>query len=276
MAVETASRDRLPEYDKPPVTEVVLGVQFRELEGLRTAHTGLYWQTIRKDYPQILDQVPLSPVLELFDEPVPPGPSVRFAPLPPLRRCWFLDASGNRLVQVQPERFLHNWRKVTGSEEYPRYSSIGKEFERLWRGFLDFVKTEKIGDVVPNQWEMTYVNHIYQGEDWETLADLPKLFACWSGSTSSGYLEVPETTDVRLSFVFPKEHGRLHARWNVRFQPAENRKLLRLEMTARGKLDSAEPEDLLRCLDMGHRWIVLGFTDLTTDTAHKLWRRTDA
>lgn len=268
-------KDRLPEYKNPPVNEVVLGVQFDELQSFQMAHVGLYWQTIKTDYPRIEDRAPISSAFEFFGEPVAFQPGIQVGQLPPLRRCWFLDKPKNRLVQIQPERFLHNWRKVTGAEEYPRYSSIKKSFEQLWQGFLDFAKNEKVGDIAPNQWEITYVNHIYHGEGWDTLADLPKLFAYWSGSTSVGYLKAPETSAVSLSFAFPDQHGRLHVRLDLRFQRPDNRKLLRLELTARGKLDSDDPNELFRCLDVGHEWIVWGFTDLTTEHAHKLWGRYD-
>jgi uncharacterized protein (TIGR04255 family) len=275
MGSEPVSKDRLPEYRKPPVNEVVLGVQFGELAALQTAHTGLYWQTIRAKYPKIIDQAPLSPAFELFGEPAVGGPGVRLERLPPLRRCWFLDEPENQLVQLQPERFLHNWRKVVGTEEYPRYARIRKEFERLWRGFLEFAAAERVGDIVPNQWDVTYVNHIYQGEGWDTLADLNKVLSCWSGSNTVDYLPTPETTAVVLSFAFPEEHGRLHVRLDLRLHRPDNRKLLRLELTARGKLDSDDPQELLECLDAGHRWIVWGFTDLTTEYAHELWERCD-
>ncbi|MBN1918452.1 MAG: TIGR04255 family protein [Verrucomicrobia bacterium] len=268
-------RGRLPEYRRPPVNEVVLGVQFGELTDFQTVHSGLYWQTIRAQYPKLQERAPLSTAFEFFGDPVRLEHGVHVEQVPPLRRCWFLDESENRLVQLQPERFLHNWRKVTGEEEYPRYSSIKKSFEQLWQGFLGFVQTNEIGKIAPNQWEVTYVNHVYRGEGWDTLADLSDILACWSGASSAGYLPTPETNAVALSYAFPEQHGRLHVHLDLRFQRPGNKKLLRLELTARGKLDSDDPSDLHRCLDVGHEWIVWGFTDLTTGKAHKLWGRCD-
>ncbi len=267
---------RLPEYGKPPVNEVVIGVQFAAIEGFLSVHPGLFWGRIKHEYPNFIDRPPLLPVFEFFGEEAPSMPQVEVVDAPPLRRCWFLNSPEDRLVQLQPERFLHNWRKVKGTEEYPRYEQIRQEFESLWKDFLAFIEEEKkLGKVVPNQWEVTYVNHIYQGEGWDTLRDLPRLFRPWSGQTTECYLQPPETAEFKLSYAFPENHGRLHVRLDLRFRRPDNRKLLRLELTARGKLASAEVDDLLQGLDLGREWIVRGFTDLTTPEAHKLWERTD-
>ncbi len=116
----TGKKGKFPEYDNPPVTEVVIGVQFKALQAFTAVHPGIYWQKVRNSYPKVNIQPPLSPVLELFGDEKPKM-EAQLSPIPPLPRCWFLDDSQNRLVQIQPDRFLHNWKKVTGQEEYPRY-----------------------------------------------------------------------------------------------------------------------------------------------------------
>ena len=59
--------------------------------------------------------------------------------LPPLPRCWFLNDTETRLIQLQADRFIHNWRKVTGKEEYPRYEAIRDEFIDRWDEFCMFL-----------------------------------------------------------------------------------------------------------------------------------------
>ena len=49
----------LPAFDRPPVTEVAIGVQFGTIQELRQPHFGLFWSRIRADYPQVQDQPPL-------------------------------------------------------------------------------------------------------------------------------------------------------------------------------------------------------------------------
>ena len=46
-----------------------------------------------------------------------------------------------------------------------------------------------------------------------------------------------------------------------------------LKLTARGEAESADFNSALGFFDVAHRWIVEGFTEITTSEAHKIWRR---
>lgn len=48
----------LPDYDNPPVNEVVIGIQFDQL-AITGAHIGLFWEELRDEFPKPLEQ-PLS------------------------------------------------------------------------------------------------------------------------------------------------------------------------------------------------------------------------
>jgi uncharacterized protein (TIGR04255 family) len=267
------AKEPFPYYTKPPVNEVVIGVQFDTLEKFTAVYPGLYWQRIKDRYPQSSVHSPIATLIETFENL--PDPHVQqhlqLSSTPPLPRCWFLDSAGNQLVQLQPERFLHNWRKVTGEEVYPRYNNILPEFEKLWKDFLDFAASENLGEVKPNQWEVTYVNHIYQGEGWNTLEDANKLFPAWSSESSQDYLPQPERINLDLTYAFPDDLARLHISLTPAYTRKDNRMLLRLNLTARGRLESTDHQSLLRCLGLGHEWIVRGFTDFTSPEAHALW-----
>jgi hypothetical protein len=58
-------------------------------------------------------------------------------------------------------------------------------------------------------------------------------------------------------------------------QPAIRRtdakEILQLNLTARGKPESSTLQHLLDWLDLGHEWIVNGFTDFTTKAMHDHW-----
>jgi len=271
----TRKKRNLPEYDNPPVNEVVIGVQFDTLEQFTAVHAGLYWQSIRSTYPKLDIQPPLSPVFELFDEK---KPEIRgkFSPIPPPPRFWFLDDTQNRLVQMQPDRYIHNWRKVTGAEEYPRYETIHKEFQQLWTSFCKFVEAENLGQIKANQWEVTYVNYLYQESGWASMDDLANLFPCWSGKSSEGYLPIPENITIDATYAFPEKFGRLHISLQPSVKMPDGTPLLRLTLTARGRLESSDIKIILKSLDLGHEWIVWGFTDFTTTKAHKIWKRKEA
>ena len=270
----TQKPTNLPEYGNPPVTEVVIGIQFDTIDAFTVVHPGLYWQSIRDRYPKVNIQPPLSSVLEIFGDQKPIiEAKIQLSPIPPLPRCWFLDDSQNRLVQLQPDRLLHNWKKVTGQEEYPRYETIREEFKKLWNDFSKFMEFEKLGQLKTNQWEITYVNYINQNDGWTTMHDLSNLFHCWSGKSSEDYLPVPENVTFNVTYAFPEKFGRLHISLEPRIKKPEGFPLLRFTLTARGRLESSDTDIIFNSLDLGHEWIVRGFTDFTTSQAHRIWKR---
>src|SRR6266478_4823403 len=112
----------LPEFERPPVNEVVCGVMFKSLEQLLTPYLGLLWESY-KEYPTCQETPPLIPIVETFGE----GHSrnkPEFAEIPPLQRVWFVHKNGNGIIQVQRDRFLHNWRKLKLEDTYPRYGQV--------------------------------------------------------------------------------------------------------------------------------------------------------
>src|SRR5690349_12727580 len=112
MATE---RQSLPSFADPPVVETVLEVDFAPLVGWGVPHFGLFWAQIRDDYPQFeLQPALLTPAEGTSEEDkLIRTIMVDLARQPPLR-VWFLEKLGSRLLQVQHDRFIHNWRKVVG------------------------------------------------------------------------------------------------------------------------------------------------------------------
>src|SRR4051794_29636475 len=112
---------KLPEYDNPPLNEVVIGVQFESLKKFTASHLGLFWSRIRTEYPKSEDNHPLLHQKELFD-PTPSSANdqqflIATGKVP---RSWFLSTDGRQLIQLQHDQFLRNWRKLTPDDEYPR------------------------------------------------------------------------------------------------------------------------------------------------------------
>jgi uncharacterized protein (TIGR04255 family) len=276
MALTTApASSPLPEFDNPPVSEVAISVEFDPLEGWSSPHAGLYWGSIRTDYPHTEVQPPLPSQIEKFGEEFAQTPMLRVETVnPEIMRFWFLADPPTRLVQVQRDHFIINWRKVRGDERYPRYEAeMRPRFEREWTQFQDFVKEQRIGSINVQQCEITYVNDIPRGEGWDSASDSLSLFSPWWGSGSDSFLPVPETEVVGGSFRIPDDRGRLHfVTQHVRRQ-IDQREVIQLRLTARGRPDSSDDSSVLRWMDLGREWIVRGFTDLTTPRAHALWKR---
>lgn len=266
--------DSLPDYNKPPVVEVAMGVQFAPLKGLSVAHIGLYWNTIRATFARCQEQPPFPHIIEELGMPqMPSPPKLRLSGKPDMPRVWFLNDSGNKLVQVQRDRFVHNWRKMSPAEAYPRYPNVKSDFEKYWMGFCNFLQTETLPRPEVDQLELVYVNHARQGEGWESLADTEKLFTIFKWRTRTGFLPSPENVRWSMKYLLPHNAGRLHVdAMPVRIQDDKSL-VMSLSLAVRGK--PAEPTDagITAWFDVAREWIVKGFADLADTETDTLWEK---
>lgn len=265
----------LPEFNEPPVIETVLSVQFVPLQNFSILHYGMYWAKIRADYPEFSIQPPIAHIIEQFEEEqkqVSPQIGFEFIAAPEVR-YWFIDPPKNRLIQVQKDRFIHNWRKLKDDDIYPRYDHLKPKFKEEWQRFCQYLEDEKIGIPDVNQCEVTYINHIEVGKGWKSLGDVDKVFSYWTGKASEAFLPKPEKVDLNVRYVMPEKKGRLHIVMRPAIRPQDAKEILSLELTARGRPNSSRLEDILEWFDLGHECIVRGFTDFTTKEMHKIWGR---
>lgn len=265
----------LPEFDAPPVTETLLGVQFNRLENWGVPHFGLFWKLVHEEYPKFEVQPPLTQEIERFGPEDMRFPSRLVLRQEPPVRCWFLNEPGGRLLQLQNGHFIHNWRRMDESDTYPRYDqTIRPAFESEWRRFCEFLGTAQIAEPKITQCEVTYVNHIAHGDGWECPADLPNVFPCWSGGSSGSFLPTPETVVLNANYVLPNQQGRLHISMEPVIRASDAKEILQLTLRVRGRPDSSHLADVLKWFDLGREWVVRGFTDFTSSDMHKLWKRT--
>lgn len=266
----------LPRFDAPPVIEVALSVMFETPKGLKIAHFGMFWNRIRSDFPQVNEQPALDLPRELAREPRHRGEAtLRFEPMttPPLR-LWFLNKEGTELLQLQHDRFARNWRRAGTTSPYPSYDNIRAPFERDLRGFETFIREEGLGSLTPVQCEVTYVNHIAAGNLWMSHGQADRVFSNWKLAASGSFL--PEPEDVNFNARYPiVVAGEFAGRLHVSVQPAYSGEdpLFVSTLTARGNPLGPGLDGALRFLDLGHEWIVQGFTDSTTPAMHQQWSR---
>ena len=263
----------LPEYDNPPINEVVCGIQFKRLNDLLNPYLGLLWEKYKPEYSRCQEVAPLMPMIESFD--IPTAQRLELLGEPPLPRTWFVHSNENSIIQVQRDRFLHNWREIRTDDSYPRYFTIIDSFREHLSKFITFLDEYNLGVVEPVQYELTYVNIILQGEGWETFSDVGKVFSNFTWSTSeSDFLPLPESMNWNTSFLLPKYAGRLHTKIQSGIRRSDDRPLFRFELTARGIGEYKTTETMSRWFDLAHEAIVRGFTELTDFQIQKtLWRR---
>src|SRR4051812_26322819 len=99
-------QSHLHSYDKPPVVETVMGIQFEPVPGFTNGHLGLFWARLggRKGWPTAKDVPPLVQEFERF------GDEQEWAPLEtikfglsgvPTSRLQLRNSSGDRMLQIQ-------------------------------------------------------------------------------------------------------------------------------------------------------------------------------
>ncbi len=223
------------DYERPPVVETVLGIQFDALSTLNSGHLGAFWKTLSTEWSAAGDAPALEPQMENFaDSPNWGVMAIQFKLSRDVtNRLQIRNADGDRMIQVQNGRLHLNWLGHGGAE-YPRYRQMRSEFEQILRHWQSFVRDEGIGELKMNQWEVTYINRIEQSTVWFNPAD-------WSFFR-------PLAPEVHLSTVtlesfggewhyeIPPQRGRLHVQFqHVRQNEAATPEavVLRLQLAVR-------------------------------------------
>ena len=271
--MKNKAAQNLPDYENPPIKEVLCGILFKPIEEMLAPHFGLLWEKFKPEFPNCQEVAPLFPQIEF--QKVSPKPDFELLNKPPLPRIWFIESTENGIIQVQRDRFLYNWRKLHPKDEYPHYHSILRKFQKYLSVFKAFLDKNKLGTLEPLQYEMTYLNHILQGNGWETDKDIGKIFTDFSWQADKQrFLPIPEDINWRASFLLPDGLGRLRLRIQKAQRHEDKHPLILFELIVRGIGKDKSPEAMLAWFDLAHEWIVSGFADLTGPEIQKsIWRR---
>jgi len=216
----------LPDFERPPVCEVALSVQFPRLEDVTNVNLIQLWAEVFRDrFPETEEKPPLNPLVERFGPPAPTELSFQVEAGPPVARYWFKSPDGTELVQVQRDRFIRNWRRLQTGMPYPRFDTLRDRFAEDLRSFIDFVDNKGMGEVEPNQCEVTYVNDIFADEGWDEFGDLENVVTVWRSNYSDDFLTKPEEARFATSFLIPGEDGhpagRLHVSLEPKYKPSK-------------------------------------------------------
>jgi uncharacterized protein (TIGR04255 family) len=275
------ANEALPSFDRPPVVEVVASVQFDSPKGFNAAHFGLLWNQFRDKFPYVEQKAPLPQIVERLG--VSPQPvQVEFVAEPPLPRVWFVSQSGDELIQIQPDRFVRNWRAVPQlGNTYPRYQDrIRPHFEADYATFASFLGGEDLNSVEANQCELTYINHIVPNEYWSSHRDLAAVVRCLPADFCKLVNYPTEAVNMASAHILNDDSGKFLGRLHIKVQSAfrEPQKATEkqipvfvLTLTARGRPTDTGVEGVMGFLDIGHKAIVNSFDQVTTTEMHKVW-----
>jgi uncharacterized protein (TIGR04255 family) len=265
----------LPDYERPPIVEMVLGVQFAELPGFTTVHAGLLWEEkFRAAYPRFSEQAPLEPSFEVFGSQQRPRFEIK--QVPGLRpRLWLVNEMDDELVQIQANRFIRNWKGE--GLNYPRYEKLREGLFSDLQEFVSFLKQWSLGTIQPNQCEITYVNRLrLEGYDLRVNPGVALRFfhpeALRPGDKGER-LPDPEGCNFSARYVLKGPNGEPCGRLHVTVQPWQREPDLRLDLMVRGAPASPDLKAVADFFDEGRTSIVNGFTEITTERMHHEWGR---
>lgn len=264
----------LPVFGEPPVAEVALAVHIEQTESFTTAHCGAFWAEFLRDRYPLVRTHPAAPAsLEGFDDEGRPSIS------PPMFfgfggsdvRFWFVNEDQTRLIQMQSDRIILNWRKLdTGV--YPHYDALREELVTLldlWATFLE-------RSVAPNvtQTEVTYVNQVpADGEIFDNISDLGKVLRSVAINWPDGIGE-SELLQFEQRFKVSDLDGN-PGRLYITATPGvgvQSEHVLSLTLTVRGKPADQRLREAPRWLDFAHKHLIQSFAAITSDAMHAEWK----
>ena len=259
------------EWKRPPVIEVVVGMQFDALESLTNGHLGWFWGEMHAEFPKSDDVPPIPHAVEMFGEDTMYGfPALGFRQATGDSRLRMTSADGNRMIQVQNGWLIANWTKKTG-HDYPGFSDVKGLFDKAKTKFEGFLSSRNLGTLRPNLWEVTYIDHIDQGTVWKDLRDLPDLFPGFYGRAvcQSGACEAVDST---WAWRLGPTPGRLRVTIQsarVGMQPAKD--ILQVRSVARGPIGPESGHLLDECLNFGRLSVVDTFMANVSKEAIRYW-----
>ena len=282
MAMTAPSQ--LPSFSDPPVTEVVVSVQFDPLPALDVVRLGLMWERFQNKYPAVAQKAPLAPVIERLGVRRPiDHVQIEFQQELVVPRLWFVSEQGNDLLQVQSDRFIRNWRRVKSqSVPYPRYQDyVRPQFLEDYQTFLKFLTEQGVDGLPVVQCELAYINNIFPGGIWESHADIASVFSFWDSESCANFSHPLEAVNIQMTQQLKDSKdeflGRLHVSIQSVFTVDEGSgkeiPAFRMTLTARGQPTGAGTDGIAGFLDLGRNAIVTYFAKLTTTQMHKAWGR---
>lgn len=261
-------KDQGMEFTKSPLNESVFGVCFDQIQGFRSTHYGLFWRKIRKQFQVYSDTAPLAP---------PPGQLIKigFTDIPPLPRVCFSNNETNNLLQIQPDRFVYNWRRLAGEKDYIGYPSCKEEFFKNLLIFEEFLKKESlIESLAVRQCELTYINQAEQGSLWSRTDQVGRIFPILNSISqfqNAGF-SFPEDFNCQFRTALPDDFGHLSAKFVTAQRQKDHQKVLQLILTVSVPLSEATISDISDLYDKAHKYILNAFSGLTSkDVRSQHW-----
>ena len=271
-----------PKFEKPPVIETALSVQFAPLPQYTGAHAGWFWREYvsklgdsSKEWSQVLEVPKIPDQFERFGaEDIWTPPSVKLLSGMQSPRTQIIRSDGERMIQVQDSRFILNWKKQ--SAQYPSYDVLVPEFRTMLHAFEAFAGEAHFGALNFNQWEVVYVDQFKKGETWESARDWIKIIPGLSTppvniNISQVLAHNDETVSADWRYSLTGQRGRLYISLRQVRIPPSNDEVLNVTFVARGPVTASQGWE--QGFAFGHDAVSAIFFSITSAEAQESWKK---
>lgn len=243
-----ASRIR---FKSPPLVELVLGAQFEKPFLSPEVVYQLYRDYFGSKFPTIQEREIVPTTIEKLDKE-----TILSVPGHFQARKLFVNRANDELIQLQPDKFLYNWRRSKEGDTYPHFESVYSTFKDNLDLILKIAPNERI-----NQLEITYVDHIEHPDFKIREFDLSTIFS---------FIKLPSIRgiDFKSSFIQPAINSNLYLTIRTAFTNVEKKPFIYVETTCRGFVASMSVEEWMI---KARKSLVDFFLEITTEEAHEKW-----
>lgn len=261
---------RLIDFDSPPVVETTLGVSFAPIQEWTLLHHGMLWvESLRGRYASAGITAPAGPIEPREFLVDTKGDFIAGLPV----QSRYVNEDNTQLLHVQRNSFVRHWRATADCHEYQHYDKFLPLFESDWKEFLNFLDRNRLSPPAVWQWQVTYINHLLRGREWQSLDDIPELFPALGGvEFGSGRWKSMKLGPFALQFAAADDVC-LQIVCSPGIRASDQQEILELSLTATGKPSSSDLQDVTHGFDAGHAAIVDNFAAFTSGRLHELWRR---
>ena len=248
-----------------------MSIQFGTLAALRTTYVGLLWSRLRDRYTQGTEEPPLPTSFETFGGPPQVGfPQINFQFGEPIPRIVFHAVDGDMLLHIQQDRLMLNWRRYPSGREYPGYEAMRGRFASEVAEVAAFLAEEKLGEIRPNQCELTYVNALLLPGEAAVHKRLDLITPLWQAVDTG----IPfEAATIQSHYVISsggEPTGRLHTTFSPAILTPTGEPNYQLEIVARSRPAGDTVAAAFATFDTAHDLIGRAFKDVTSSTVRAL------
>lgn len=247
-------------FQNPPVIEVVFQVMFPTITGIGPPHFGLFWSSIRDEFPTLQSAPRLGPIdIQQIKNAFPEN------------RLWLVHKSNETIIQLQDNRFLFNWRAMGEEHSYPGYDDLYPQFRRYLEQFCEYVDSENVPIESFTGFDLHYINHIYLNKtvrNWEDAGNVLTPFNKPGVDRNSFPLK-----SLSLSTVsdIPGSDNRLTVAIESKTHNITKKELLNYEMRVSGNRENMSLESMDSEFSTAHDQMLEAFLNLSTSKVRREW-----